>query len=87
VARLREILLGSARLFADETTLPVLDPGRGRTKTGYAWAIARWAPGTCRRGLSCVQSATDARVLRDRFQKLMAVPPHVVHRTRDRPGA
>jgi transposase len=41
VARLREILLGSARLFADETTLPVLDPGRGRTKTGYAWAIAR----------------------------------------------
>jgi transposase len=41
VARLREILLGSARLFADETTLPVLDPGRGRTKKGYAWAIAR----------------------------------------------
>jgi transposase len=41
VARLREILLGSARLFADESTMPVLDPGRGRTKTGYAWAIAR----------------------------------------------
>src|SRR5215203_3350518 len=41
VARLREILLGSARLFADETTLPVLDPGRGRTKRGFAWAIAR----------------------------------------------
>jgi transposase len=41
VARLREILLGSARLFADETTMPVLDPGRGRTKKGYAWAIAR----------------------------------------------
>jgi hypothetical protein len=38
---LRAILLGSARLFADETTLPVLDPGRGRTKTGHAWAIAR----------------------------------------------
>ena len=41
VARLREILLASARLFADETTVPVLDPGRGRTKTGYFWAIAR----------------------------------------------
>jgi transposase len=39
--RLRAILLGSARLFADETTMPVLDPGRGRTKKGYAWAIAR----------------------------------------------
>ena len=41
VARMREILLGSVRLFADETTMPVLDPGRGRTKKGYAWAIAR----------------------------------------------
>ena len=41
VARLREILLASARLFADETVVPVLDPGRGRTKQGYAWAIAR----------------------------------------------
>jgi transposase len=41
VARLREILLGSVRLFADETTLPVLDPGRGKTKTGFAWTIAR----------------------------------------------
>ncbi|HEX6016121.1 MAG TPA: IS66 family transposase [Geminicoccaceae bacterium] len=41
VARLRAILLGSARLFADETAMPVLDPGRGRTKKGFAWAIAR----------------------------------------------
>ena len=32
--RLREMLLGSARLFVDETRAPVLDPGRGRTKTG-----------------------------------------------------
>src|SRR5215208_5310692 len=32
VARLREILLASARLFADETVVPLLDPGRGRTK-------------------------------------------------------
>ena len=28
------------RLFADETTVPVLDPGRGRTKTGQLWAYA-----------------------------------------------
>ena len=41
VARLRETLLASARLFADETRVPVLDPGRGRTKTGYFWAVAR----------------------------------------------
>ncbi len=41
VARLKEMLLGSGRLFADETVVPVLDPGRGRTKQGYFWAIAR----------------------------------------------
>jgi transposase len=41
VRRLHEILLGSPRLFADETTLPVLDPGRGQVKKGFAWAIAR----------------------------------------------
>src|ERR1700692_2917810 len=35
--RLREL----PRLFADETTAPVLDPGRGRTKkTGQLWAYA-----------------------------------------------
>jgi hypothetical protein len=38
---LRDELLSSAKLFVDETTAPVLDPGRGRTKTGYFWAIAR----------------------------------------------
>jgi transposase len=41
VARLREMLLASTRLFADETVVPVLDPGRGRTKQGYFWAIGR----------------------------------------------
>lgn len=41
VARLREILLGSLTLAVDETPVPVLDPGRGRTKTGYFWSMAR----------------------------------------------
>lgn len=36
-----ERLRRSERLFADETTAPVLDPGRGRTKTGKLWAYAR----------------------------------------------
>ena len=35
------ILKASTKLFADETRCPVLDPGRGKTKTGYLWAIAR----------------------------------------------
>jgi transposase len=34
-------LKASTKLFADETTAPVLDPGRGRTKTGQLWAYAR----------------------------------------------
>src|SRR5271168_3919187 len=41
VARLREMMLASTRIFADETVVPVLDPGRGRTKQGYFWAMAR----------------------------------------------
>jgi len=35
-----ERLRRSERLFADETTAPVLDPGRKRTKTGQIWAYA-----------------------------------------------
>jgi transposase len=33
-------VMGSTRIFADDTPLPVLDPGRGRTKTGRLWAYA-----------------------------------------------
>ena len=40
-ARLLDQLRTSPKLFADETTAPVLDPGRGRTKTGQLWAYAR----------------------------------------------
>ena len=31
----------SPKLFCDETPCPVLEPGRGETKTGYMWALAR----------------------------------------------
>ncbi|MGB6538831.1 MAG: IS66 family transposase, partial [Xanthobacteraceae bacterium] len=40
-ARLRELILASGKIAVDETVAPVLDPGRGRTKKGYFWAIAR----------------------------------------------
>jgi transposase len=39
--RLKQALLGSAKLAVDETPVPVLDPGRGKTKTGYFWTLAR----------------------------------------------
>src|SRR4051794_31504717 len=38
---MRQELLRSTKLFVDETTAPVLDPGRGRTKRGYFWVLAR----------------------------------------------
>jgi len=41
VDRMAEHLKRSSKLFLDETTAPVLDPGRGKTKTGYLWALAR----------------------------------------------
>jgi transposase len=34
-------LKASPKLFCDETPCPVLDPGRGQTKTGYMWVLAR----------------------------------------------
>lgn len=37
----KQLLTGSTRLYVDETTAPVLDPGRGKTKTGYLWAVLR----------------------------------------------
>ena len=33
-------VLAATKLFADDTTLPVLDPGRGRTKKGRLWCYA-----------------------------------------------
>src|SRR6476469_4292706 len=36
----RRHVMASTRIFADDTTLPVLDPGRGRTKTGRLWGYA-----------------------------------------------
>src|SRR3954454_16561676 len=37
---LRRHVPSSTRIFADDTPLPVLDPGRGRTKTGRLWGYA-----------------------------------------------
>jgi len=34
-------VFASGHLFADDTPIPVLDPGRGRTKTGRLWVYAR----------------------------------------------
>src|SRR6516165_12107778 len=64
---MREELLRSTKLFVDETTAPVLDPGRGRTKKGYFWAPARDDRPWCGRAPPAVgrsRSAADARAAR-----------------------
>jgi transposase len=37
----KRLMADSTPLCVDETTAPVLDPGRGKTKTGYLWAVLR----------------------------------------------
>ncbi len=39
--RLATHIFASDHLFADDTPIPVLDPGRGRTKTGRLWVYVR----------------------------------------------
>ena len=41
VAALGRYTLASAKVHADDTPVPVLDPGRGRTKTGRLWVYVR----------------------------------------------
>ena len=41
VDRMAVLLKRSGKLFADETTMPVLDPGAGKTKKGFIWAMLR----------------------------------------------
>ena len=41
VAALGRYALGGAKVHADDTPVPVLDPGRGRTKTGRLWVYVR----------------------------------------------
>lgn len=41
IAALRAHVFAADRLHADDTPVPVLDPGRGKTKTGRLWAYVR----------------------------------------------
>ena len=41
VAALGQYVRGAQKLHADDTPVPVLDPGRGKTKTGRLWTYVR----------------------------------------------
>lgn len=41
VSTLERYVLSAGKLHADDTPMPVLDPGRGRTKRGHLWSYVR----------------------------------------------
>lgn len=91
-SRLVDILKGSAKLFADETKAPVLDPGRGRTKTGWLWAIARddrpWGgadPPAVAYLYAEGRGAEDAAAHLDGFRGLLQVDGYAAYRSLDGP--
>jgi transposase-like protein len=40
VSRIRDAVLKADKIHADDTPVPVLDPGRGKTATGRLWVYA-----------------------------------------------
>lgn len=41
VEAVRDYALGGTKVHADDTRLPVLEPGKGKTKTGHLWVYVR----------------------------------------------
>ena len=78
---LRDDLLGSAKLFVDETTAPVLDPGRGRDDRPWGGAdppavVYSYAPG---RG-----NEHAAKLLQD-FRGILQTDAYVAYKKVERP--
>jgi transposase len=86
--RLRELMLGSAKIAVDETVVSVLDPGRGRTKKGYFWAIARddrpWAgpdPPAVAYSYAPGRGAVHALKLLDRYRGVVQCDGYAAYKT------
>ena len=78
--RLCKNVFASDHLFADDTPIPVLDPGRGRTKTGRLWVYAReqrpWG-GPSRRRRSICSHRTERPSVRQRIWRSFKGVLHV----------
>ena len=93
---LKAELKTSNNLGLDETTVRVLDPGRGKTKTGYMWTMARDERGWCGPDPpGCVyeyvpsRSGKHGEKLLEGFEGTVQVdgyPGHNRLRREDRPG-
>ena len=79
-------VLSSPKLFADDTTLPVLDPGRGRTKTGRLWCYAvdnrPWCGPAIRRRPMCTARTARARIRRSIWKVQRRAPGRWLCRVR-----
>jgi transposase len=80
-------LKASPKLFCDETRCPVLDPGRGKTKTGFLWAIARddrpWGgsdPPAVAYSYASGRGGEHAVKLLERFNGILQVDGYVVYK-------
>lgn len=85
--RLVALLKTSPKLFCDETGCPVLDPGRGKTKKGYLWAIARddrpWGssdPPAVAYSYAPGRGAEHAAKLLDGFSGILQVDGYAVYK-------
>ncbi|MCS3765853.1 MULTISPECIES: IS66 family transposase [Bradyrhizobium] len=71
---MRRHLERADRLFMDETTAPVLDPGRGQTKKGYSWAIVSTTAATAAQVLrSCCSDMPPVAAAPSRSSSCMAL--------------
>ena len=86
--RLRELILSSSKIAVDETVVPVLDPGRGCTKKGYFWAVARddrpWAgpdPPAVAYTYAPGRGAVHALKLLDRYRGVVQCDGYAAYKT------
>jgi transposase len=86
--RLREIILTSGKIAVDETVAPVLDPGRGHTKKGYFWTIARddrpWGgtdPPAVAYSYAPGRGAVHALKLLDRYRGIVQCDGYAAYKT------
>src|SRR5215467_13903334 len=86
--RLRELILTADKIAVDETMAPVLDPGRGCTKKGFFWAIARddrsWGgtdPPAVAYSYAPGRGAVHALKLLDRYRGIVQCDGYAAYKT------
>src|SRR5450631_410566 len=70
VARIREMVLSASKLHTDDTPVPMLDPGNGKTKTARLWAELTKGSG----GRSLLEWSAEGHAIDDRAHGGLAKP-------------